>query len=421
MSSIHRTRFAFGIALATAALITAHSASAYTYKVIHDFCSKRLCADGRLPQSGVVMDAAGNLYGTTAIGETGSGNVYELIPDPERANWKSKTLYQFKSKDPNGMNPSGVPILDTSGNLYGTTYWSGPYGGGPATAYELIPNGTKPVRTIKLLATLPNGNTVAGVTYQGAATGVPYDGTSPLYGTTTGTVYQLTSSGGTWTLNTLYSFCQLENCHDGSAPIGTVTLDANGHVFGTASAGGQFNQGVAYELVETGGTWALSDLHDFCQRPKCHDGAGPSNALVSDGLGNFYGTTLHGGANKKAGLVFKLASDGTYTPLYSFCALHGCADGVLPQSDLLMAGGTLYGVTTNGGGNNNDGNFAGGGTVFALNGSTLETLYRFCALKDCRDGKYPMGGLVMDAQGNLFGTASEGGKNGEGVVFELSP
>ena len=144
---------------------------------------------------------------------------------------------------------------------------------------------------------------------------------------------------------------------------------------------------------------------------------------MSDALGNFYGTAPYGGANKSGGLVFKLTTDGSYTPIYNFCALHNCTDGALPQSDLLMAsGGTLYGVTTNGGGNNIDGNFAGGGTVFALSGSTLQTLYSFCAVKDCRDGKYPMGGLIMDAHGNICSaptSASEG--YGTGVVFELSP
>src|SRR6185312_13087950 len=125
---------------------------------------------------------------------------------------------------------------------------------------------------------------------------------------------------------------------------------------------------------------------------------------------------------KNGGLVFKLAPDGTYNPIYNFCALKSCADGALPQSDLLMGSdGTLYGITTNGGGNNIDVGFAGGGTVFALNGSTLQTLYHFCAVKDCRDGEYPMGGLIMDAQGNIFGTTSAGGKHGTGVVFELSP
>jgi len=431
MSSIHRTRFAFRVALAAATLITAHSASAYTYKVIHDFCSKRLCADGDQPESGVVMDAAGNLYGTTFSGGTASeaeGIVFELAPDAQREHWRSRTLYTFTYASPNGAYPWAAPILDTNGNLYGTTLGGGSFNHG--VVYELVPNGTKTVRTLKVLASLSDGVSPYGqLSYQGAATGVLFDGMSPLYGTTvqagsslSGSVYQLTLSGDAWNLTTLYKFCALADCQDGSQPVSAVTLDANGHIFGTTLAGGQFNQGVAYELTESDGTWGLSVLHDFCRKKKCHDGAGPSNALVSDALGNFYDTASYGGANKNGGLIFKLAPDGTYTPVYNFCALRNCADGALPRTDLLIgSGGTFYGVTTNGGGNNIDSSFAGGGTVFAFNGSTLETLYSFCALKDCHDGEYPVGGLIMDAQGNLFGTTSAGGKYGAGVVFELSP
>jgi len=431
MSPIHRTRFAFGAALAAGAIVAAHSASAYTYKVIHDFCSKRVCADGNQPASGVVMDGAGNLYGTTLYGGMAFdayGVVYQLTPNADHTHWKSRTLYKFDYNGFSGVDPWAAPILDTSGNLYGTTLGGGGQNG-RGTVYELLPNGTKPVRTLKVLAIFQGpGTPYGGLTYQGAATGVPFDGTSPLYGTTAitgsfdgGSVYQLTSSGGAWALNTLYSFC-LDTCPAGTKPMAGVTLDANGNVFGTAVKGGQFKQGVAYELADSGGTWTYSDVHDFCASKKCHDGAVPTNALVSDTLGNFYGTASAGGEHQNAGVIFKLAPDGTYTPVYNFCTLHNCADGALPQTDLLMAsGGTLYGVTTNGGGNNIDYNFAGGGTVFAFNGSTLETLYSFCALKDCRDGEYPVGGLIMDAQGNLFGTASGGGKHGRGVVFELSP
>src|SRR5262249_6953066 len=100
MSRIHRMRFAFGVALAAAALITAHSASAYTYKVIYDFCSKRLCADGQTPMSGVVLRASGTLYGTTAYGGTsfgGPGTVYELVPNARHTKWRSITLYRFNN------------------------------------------------------------------------------------------------------------------------------------------------------------------------------------------------------------------------------------------------------------------------------------------------------------------------------------
>ena len=430
MSRIHRTRFAFGVALAAAALTTAPSASAYTYKVIHAFCSKRLCADGQTPMSGVVMDAAGNLYGTTQNGGmafNGPGTVYKLTPNAAGTTWHSRTLHAFNF---GGMHPQAVPILDTNGNLYGTTFDST---NGTGTVYELMPNGSRPHYIFKVLYTL-NGtsgsNPVAGLTYQGAATGTAYDGISPLYGAaesggahSSGTLYQLTVSNGAWKLNTLYDFCVFAKCPDGKSPVGRPVVDANGHIFGTTESGGvEAQHGVAYELVNSGGTWTESVTHAFCQIGKCQDGAAPDNALTRDAPGNSFGTTSLGGQNAKAGLVFKLAPSGTYTPVYNFCSLGGCTDGALPKSDLLLdSGGTLYGVTANGGGHNNDTNHAGGGTVFALNGSTLQTLYRFCAQENCRDGEYPVGGLIMDAKGNLFGTTSAGGEDGAGVVFELSP
>jgi len=83
--------------------------------------------------------------------------------------------------------------------------------------------------------------------------------------------------------------------------------------------------------------------------------------------------------------------------------------------------GVLYGLTGSGGGNDGDAEHKGGGTVFALNGTTLQTLYSFCARRNCTDGEYPVGGLVMDASGNLFGATQAGGKYGAGVVFELTP
>ncbi len=365
------------------------------------------------------MDGAGNLYGTTLYGGMfydAYGVVYELSPNAEHTHWKSRTLYKFNANGPSGTNPWAAPILDTSGNLYGTTLAGGGANGFGAV-YELVPKGAKPVYTIKVLASFPVlVRLMVGLPIRVLPQALPFDGTSPLYGTTSqsgsfdgGSVYQLTSSGGAWQFNKLYNFC-LDTCALGTKPMSAVTLDATGNVFGTAAKGGQFKQGVAYELADSGGTWTYSDVHDFCGSKKCHDGAAPSNALVSDTVGNFYGTASSGGEHQNAGLIFKLAPDGTYTPVYSFCVLHNCADGALPQTDLLMvSGGTLYGVTTNGGGNNIDCKAAGGGTTYSRSMARhCRRSTTSCALKDCLDGEYPVGGLIMDAQGNIFGTTSGG-------------
>ena len=420
----------FGLLLFASA---APNATASQFVSLYSFCpGGGVCADGAFPVTGLTVDPSGNLFGVTSSGgANGTGAIFELV--------RAKSTYTFQSLHSLGSGEGQglvTPlILDTGGNLYGTTETGGAHSGG--LVFELSHDATGTVWTFHDLydfcsqggSACTDGSTpLSRLTYAGASDGGLYDGTSPLYGTTTrngafysGSIFHLTLNAGAWNLDTLYSFC-LQNCAFGNMPIAGVTLDASGNIFGTTMEGGQFKQGVAYELADSGGTWAYSDVHDFCASKKCHDGAVPTNALVSDTVGNFYGTASAGGEHRNAGLIFKLAPDGTYTPVYNFCTLHNCADGALPQTDLLMAsGGTLYGVTTNGGGHNIDEHVAGGGMVFAFNGSTLQTLYSFCAISGCRDGKYPMGGLIMDAQGNIFGTTSEGGKHDAGVVFELSP
>jgi uncharacterized repeat protein (TIGR03803 family) len=134
-----------------------------------------------------------------------------------------------------------------------------------------------------------------------------------------------------------------------------------------------------------------------------------------DTKGNLYGTTYDGGANGK-GTVFAVSPSGTESVLHSFCAQSGCTDGSHPRSDLVLdTKGNLYGTTYDGGAN-------GKGTVFAVSPSATETvLYSFCAQSGCRDGSRPQAGLVLDAKGNLYGTTYSGGAKRRGTVFAVSP
>ncbi len=136
--------------------------------------------------------------------------------------------------------------------------------------------------------------------------------------------------------------------------------------------------------------------------------------------GDFYGTTGGGGVHNW-GTIFKITPDGTFTTLYSFCSQSGCTDGAYPLAGLIQASnGDLYGTTAYGGANNtcNTGSTAPGcGTIYKITpGSTLATVYSFCALTNCTDGQVPMAGLVQDTNGTLYGTT--GGSLG--TVFRLS-
>jgi uncharacterized repeat protein (TIGR03803 family) len=424
------------LALIAACVLMPGGATAYTYKVLHDFCSKRLCADGETPRSGLIADAAGNLYGTS-FGNVSSpaGSVYELIPNGDRTKWKLVTLHNFTSKNrQDGVGPVGAPILDASGNIYATTMQGGPELGG--VVFELIAGDTPTRYTYKLLASFGNdpdgAYPQAALSYQGATSGAPYDGTSPLYGTTTGagtsgagTVFRLTNDAGNWTADTIYRFCALQRCADGRSSYGGVLVDTGGNLVGTTVAGGEITRyGSIYRLSDTGGVWTETVAYGFCAQAHCTDGNTPFDGQIVDALGNIYGTALAGGKQKRdcCGTLYRFQPDDTYNTLYAFCSLSDCRDGVTPRGPVVMdVSGTIFGAAQNGGGNNGDQAHVGGGTVFAWNGTALSVLYRFCAKAGCRDGAYPNGGLVMDADGHLFGTTQAGGKYGAGVVFELSP
>ena len=267
-----------------------------------------------------------------------------------------------------------------------------------------------------------------GLTYAGAGTGALYDGVSPLYGSTfsggndhdlgDGIVYSLTPGGGSWSESVLYTFCAQANCADGQNPIGPLGIDAEGNVFGVAGHGGNAHDGgVAFEISGGPGAWTESVLHTFCSLRHCADGTEPSNGVLVDAAGNVFGTTYGGGTGHGGGVLFRLVpagEDTTYAVLYSFCQLRACADGAFPRSTLgFDASGNLYGATYEGGTKN-------AGTIFRFDGTDVTTLYSSCTHRHCTNGSNPQG-VTWDPSGNLFGTNYDGGTQGMGTVFELSP
>ena len=241
--------------------------------------------DGNYPAYGsVVFDPAGNLFGTTyeggsACGDGACGTVFKLTP--RQGGGFTESLYDFPGRS-GGGNPLSSVILDTSGNLYGTTS-NDNY---PPVAYELIPSGTG--WNESTLYIFPNLSVPQG--------GVIFDGLRGLFGTTAdnfessgNTVYQLSPSGGQWTYSLLYTF---SGTSGQIGPWNGVVRDAGGNLYGTTFSGGAHGAGSVFKLTPSGSGWTETDLYDFTGGL---DGANPVGGLVLDANDNIYGTTAYGG------------------------------------------------------------------------------------------------------------------------------
>jgi uncharacterized repeat protein (TIGR03803 family) len=261
--------------------------------------------------------------------------------------------------------------------------------------------------------------------------GLIFDGSGNLYGTTFqaggknnyGTVFELSpKAGGGWTERVLHNFDY--NLKDGVFPVPTLIFDHAGNLYGTTEGGGRYENGIVFGLSpKAGGGWTETVLHDFNKNGT--DGAYPYAGLIVDADGNLYGTTWEGGKFSPeckingCGTVFELSpkKGGVWveTILHNFN--DDGEDGIGPEAGLTLgANGDLYGTTFQGGKN-------GGGTVFELSpktsGGWKETvLHNF---GKGSDGRWPEASLIFDASGNIYSTTVSGGNYGFGTVFELSP
>ena len=386
-------------------------AQAQTYKVIHRFTS----VDGANPYAGLTMDAAGRLYGTTFQGGTsGQGTVFRLTPSG--SSWVLSPLYNFRCCS-DGAFPRSRVIFGPDGSLYSTTGAGGGGcgGSGCGTVFNLRP----PSIACKA-ALCPWTETIVHAFGErdgpAPAGDLLFDAAGNLYGTTDqgglyggGEVYELTSSGGGWTENILYSFAA------GSLgyPDAGVTLDKAGNLYGTTRG---FQYGGVYQLTPSRAGWTENQLYVFQAGA---DGGLPHAGVIFDRAGNLYGGTSDFGAGL-AGTVFELmpSNDGwAFSVLYSFAGYPG-ENG--PWANLVMdAAGNLYGTTLG------DGTYALG-AVFKLtpspSGWTYTSLHDFTG----PEGANPYSSVIFDARGNLYGTASAGGRHdvcngGCGVVWEITP
>ena len=414
MRSMTLSIFAAFLAVSTVSLfMTPTRAAAQKEALIYSFLDNN--RDGSSPPAAPIFDAAGNLYGMTSFGGAHNyGAVFELSPKVG-GGWREQILHSFSNTGKDGYNPYAGLVLDAAGNLYGTTAYGGAHNGGIVFELSPLPSG---VWNEKILHNFTPGTTDG---YDPQA-GLVIDTAGNLFGTTVlggiyggGTAFELTASGGAWSEKLLHPFSA--KGAGGDNPRSTLILDSAGNLYGTAEGGGSSHSGTAFELTPASkGPWTETVLHTF--GTAATDGVNPQAGLIFDAAGNLYGTTTSGGASTY-GTVFELtpAAGGTWieTVLYSFLA--NGIDGYYPTAGLILdAVGNLYGTTDNGGA------FYGTVFQLSpsASGSWTETqLYVFNL--NGGDGTYPFGGLVFDATGNLYGATSTGGPYNEGVVFEITP
>jgi uncharacterized repeat protein (TIGR03803 family) len=410
-----------------ALLIATPAVQGQAYTVLYNFTGG---TDGANPHVGVTIDHAGNLYGTAYAGGIGYGTVYKLTH--KGSGWVLSPLYSFRGKGANdGAGPESSLVIAKDGSLYGTTL----SGGGNQDPDCQVADGYKGCGTIFNLRPPPTRpatpltpwveNQIYQFTFDpdGAYPGnnIAMDSVGNLYGTgenggyTFGAVWELSPSSGGWTEQAIFDFTGLQG-PDGGEPEGGVTFGPDGNLYGTASQYGHTENGccgAVFQLVLSGGTWNENTLYDFTDGS---DGSTPYAGVIADSAGNLYGATTTDGANG-GGTVFELSpSNGgwTFQTLYSFTGTMGTQVG--PYDDLTLDdAGNLYGTTYL------DGRY-GWGSVFKLTPSSGGWIYT--SLHDFTgglDGAAPRCHLVFDSAGNIYGTASIGGANGAGVVFEISP
>jgi uncharacterized repeat protein (TIGR03803 family) len=380
-----------------------------TTEVIYSFAGDE---DGEYTDTDLIIDGAGNLYGTSVQGgDFGGGTVFQLAPTGNT--WVHTVLYSFTG-GPDGGEPYKGVTLDSEGNLYGTavTGGSGSCEGGCGVAYKLTDTGGTWTQTVIHAFT-------GGDDGSGPGAGLTIDNRGNLYGMTPtggafglGVIYQLhPDQSGNYTLKVIHTFTVGKDGATGSA--GRLLL-RGGHLYGVATTGGAHGQGVAFELTPTpNGKWQLKPIYSFKGQP---DAGFPYGALTVDASGNLYGTTYYDGAND-LGAVYQLAPKPTgewkEKVLYSF---QGGNDGNSSIGSLVFdAAGNLYGTTSEGG--------SGSGTIFRLsrNGDgtwTERVAHRF---QGPPDGAFAYNGMVADGAGNFYGATVHGGANDEGAIYKFVP
>jgi uncharacterized repeat protein (TIGR03803 family) len=323
----------------------------WTESVIYNFQGRP--TDAGKPSDSLIFDASGNLYGTTRYGGPTScpkacGTVFELSPG-SNGTWTETILHNFTGgKD--GENPYAELIWDKAGNLYSNTYGGGAHGKG--TVFEMSPSGSGWTKTVLYSFAGSDGN--------GPLAGLVFDSQGNLYGTTgrggsadKGVVFELSPTGqGAWKQTVIHSFAG--GTTDGAEPSADLIFDSAGNLYSTARNGGSGNCkngcGIVFELSpSSGGPWTETILHNFSGNP---DGTNPFGGLIFDKSGNLWGTTQSGGS-KNDGVIFELTlANGTWTESIAHEFRGWPKDGAKSYANLILnSKGNFFGTTIFGGAN----------------------------------------------------------------------
>jgi uncharacterized repeat protein (TIGR03803 family) len=383
-----------------AKVVTIPRSPTQTYRVIYNFTGG---VDGGGPATGLVIDAANNLYGTTSFGGPfGDGTAFKLTPGA--SGWRFYRLYAFSGA--NGSSPDSTLVLDPDGRLYGTTSGGGL---GDGVLFGLSPAGNI------LPSVFSNWTETLLYSFTGGSDGAKPGGSLVL--DSSGNIYGSAAMGGTHNNGTLYEYTNggLQVLHtfpgfpnDGLNPAGVVS-GSNG-LYGITGLGGTNGSGTLYT---TAGGYQV--LHNFMSGGP----EGNPTSLAADQSGNLYGTDNYsyfactaGGYNQIFGTSVFQASPPDWNP----SILQTVSEIEVPLSYQVStdALGNVYGTTN-----------SSAYTFYRNNVFELTCCWNYTDLHDFtgppNDGANPEAAPVVDAQGNIYGTTSSGGTYGYGVVWEISP
>ncbi len=380
--------------------------------------------DGAGPAGALIEDPSGKLYGVTRQGgRFNQGAVFVLSPPATgQGKWSETVIHSFPAGATDGTLPSGTLVRDAAGNLYGVTNSGGPFLFG--TVFRLSPPAAGRSRWTE---TLLHGFGRTNQDGADPAGGLSMDAAGNLYGLTfeggsanRGTVFELArprTPETAWSESQLYSF----QGKDGAAPVGVLSMDGQGGLYGVTSAGGTFGDGSVFELALKQGQWVHSQLFAFSQA--AGTGASPQGGVAFSPSGTLVGTTDSGGPFG-TGTVFELsppaAGQKQWTQLLLTAFQDSAMNGAFPQSGVAISStGEVFG-TAQGGGKFGD------GTLFMLEPPAgmgepwNQTVLRDFGRRRAHNSPGPYASLLLDGAGNLYGSTYAGGR-GYGTVYRMTP